>query len=234
MAAAHSLSNAREHLLDILREAGVHDELVLRAIARVPREEFVPHSFRHRAYEDNALPIDCSQTISQPQTVAIMSQLLEARPGMSVLEIGTGSGYQAAVLWHMGLRVFTVERHAELLRHATGTLARIGCNIAAHTGDGTLGWNTYAPYDRIIVTAGSPTIPSPLLKQLAPDGRLVIPVGARDNQRMNVVIRQGNASEYDVFDYGDFKFVPLIGRNGWQNEELGEERPNWNWSRSAR
>ena len=229
-----SLSSAREHLLEILRSSGIRDELVLGAIARVPREEFVPHSFRHRAYEDNALPIDCSQTISQPFTVAIMSQLLEARPGMSVLEIGTGSGYQAAVLWQMGLRVFTVERHAGLLREASGTLARIGCNVATHTGDGTLGWSTYAPYDRIIVTAGSPTIPSPLLKQLAPDGRLVIPVGARESQRMNVVIRQGEAAEYDVFDHGDFKFVPLIGRNGWGNESVVEDRPSWNATRPFR
>jgi protein-L-isoaspartate(D-aspartate) O-methyltransferase len=230
MVSAHSLSSARAHLIEILRANGVRDERVLRAIASVPREEFVPYSFRHRAYEDNALPIDCNQTISQPSTVAIMSQLLEAEEGMSVLEIGTGSGYQAAVLWNMGLRVFTIERHAELQRFATSTLARIGCNVAAHIGDGTLGWSTYAPYDRIIVTAGSPTIPSPLLKQLAPNGRLVIPVGARDNQRMNVVIRQGDAPEYDVFDHGDFKFVPLIGRNGWRNDD----GPGGSWTGSSR
>jgi protein-L-isoaspartate(D-aspartate) O-methyltransferase len=214
-------SRARLALLDILRSRGITDELVLSAIGKVPREEFVPPAFRHRAYDDDALPIDCSQTISQPYTVAVMSQSLEARTGMSVLEIGTGSGYQAAVLWHMGLRVFTVERHQDLLRQARERFERIGCSIASHLGDGTLGWSAFAPYDRIIVTAGAPEIPSALLKQLAPDGRLVIPIGDFVNQTMQVAVKVGDSAQYDLFEYGNFKFVPLIGRRGWQKEGNG-------------
>ncbi|MBC8144027.1 MAG: protein-L-isoaspartate O-methyltransferase, partial [bacterium] len=127
-------------LLDDLRRKGITDERVLNAIARIPREEFVPPTFKHRAYDDDALPIACAQTISQPFTVAMMSQLLESKREMSVLEIGTGSGYQAAVLYYMGLRVFTVERHAELLAHARERLAAVGVNVATHLGDGTVGW----------------------------------------------------------------------------------------------
>jgi protein-L-isoaspartate(D-aspartate) O-methyltransferase len=213
-----SISNARNELIEVLRERGVTDERVLRAVSLVPREEFIPSAFRHRAYEDSALPIGNGQTISQPYTVAMMSQLLEAAPGMKVLEIGTGSGYQAAVLHMMGLKVFTIERHYDLLHQARLVLERIGCNVASHLGDGTLGWSTFAPYDRIIVTAGSPDIPSSLLKQLAPNGRLVIPIGGRDAQRMEVAVKIGETSEYDVFDHGEFKFVPLIGRNAWDQD----------------
>lgn len=212
-------TQARLLLADALRERGITDERVLHAIATVPREEFVPPAFRRRAYEDEALPIACGQTISQPFTVAMMTELLEAREGMSVLEIGTGSGYQAAVLCFMGLRVFTIERHVELLQQAREQLSKAGCNVATHLGDGSLGWSTFAPYDRIIVTAGAPTIPSALLKQLAPEGRLVIPIGDQNAQRMQVVIRVGDTNQYDVFEHGEFKFVPLIGRNAWKKEE---------------
>ncbi|MEO5929325.1 MAG: protein-L-isoaspartate(D-aspartate) O-methyltransferase [Candidatus Kapaibacterium sp.] len=214
-----SLSIARQTLIEDLRARGITDPSVISAISRVPREEFVASAFKLRAYIDDALPIACNQTISQPYTVARMSQLLEAVPGMKVLEIGTGSGYQAAVLCEMGLKVFTVERHADLLRQARENLTRVGCNVATHLGDGTLGWNTYAPYDRIMVTAGAPSIPSPLLKQLAPNGRLIIPTGGRDAQRMEVVMKLGDSAEYDVYDYGEFKFVPLIGRNAWERED---------------
>ncbi|HVK36986.1 MAG TPA: protein-L-isoaspartate(D-aspartate) O-methyltransferase [Candidatus Kapabacteria bacterium] len=213
--------HAAKALLDDLRAKGITDERVLQAIARIPREEFVPPTFRHRAYDDDALPIACAQTISQPYTVAMMSQLLEAKPDMSVLEIGTGSGYQAAVLYFMGLRVFTVERHAELLAQARERLERIGANVASHLGDGTLGWSQFAPYDRIMVTAGAPQIPSALLRQLAPNGRLVVPVGGTDSQSMKVVTRRGDGDEYDTEDAGSFKFVPLIGRGGWSKEDLG-------------
>jgi protein-L-isoaspartate(D-aspartate) O-methyltransferase len=215
-----ALAHARYELTEKLRQRGITDESVLRAIGQVPREEFIPPAFQHRAYDDDALPIECGQTISQPYTVAYMSQLLEARPDMNVLEIGTGSGYQAAVLWYMGLRVFTVERHEELLMKARERFDRLGCSIASHLGDGTLGWSRFAPYDRIIVTAGAPDVPSSLLKQLAPDGRLVIPVGSTSevgSQRMQVAIRLGDRNEYDLFDYGDFKFVPLVGRKGWED-----------------
>ena len=216
-----SSQHARQGLLDELRAKGINDERVLQAIARIPREEFVPSTFRHRAYDDDALPIACAQTISQPYTVAMMSQLLEAKPDMSVLEIGTGSGYQAAVLFYMGLRVFTVERHAELLAQARERLSRIGVNVATHLGDGTVGWSQFAPYDRIIVTAGAPEVPTALLKQLAPNGRLVVPVGDTASQMMKVVTRRGDSDEFDTADAGSFKFVPLIGREGWRKEDLG-------------
>jgi protein-L-isoaspartate(D-aspartate) O-methyltransferase len=219
---ASTLGSARQVLIEKLREQGIYDQNVLHAISVVPREEFVTPAFRHRAYDDDALPIDQSQTISQPFTVAAMSQYLEAAPGMSVLEVGTGSGYQAAVLWYMGLRVFTIERHAPLLHQARERLERIGCNVASHLGDGTLGWSAFAPYDRILVTAGAPEIPSSLIRQLAPNGRLVIPVGGVEQQQMQVVVRLGESSEYDVFDYGGFRFVPLIGRKGWSNRETGQ------------
>lgn len=208
-------------LLDELRSKGITDERVLQAIARIPREEFVPPTFKHRAYDDDALPIACAQTISQPYTVAMMSQLLESKREMSVLEIGTGSGYQAAVLYYMGLRVFTVERHAELLAQARERLNRIGVNVATHLGDGTVGWSQFAPYDRIIVTAGAPEIPSALMKQLAPDGRMAVPVGGTNAQMMKIVTRRGNTDEFDTVDAGNFKFVPLIGRNGWNKDDLG-------------
>jgi len=211
----------RQEMVENLRARGITDERVLDVIARLPREEFVSSAFRSRAYEDDALPIACNQTISQPYTVARMTQLLEARPGMKVLEIGTGSGYQAAVLCMLGLKVFTIERHAELLRGARENLARVGCNVATHLGDGTLGWMTFAPYDRIIVTAGAPEIPQPLLRQLAPDGRLIIPTGGRDAQRMEMVFKIGDTGQYDVYDYGEFKFVPLIGRNAWERGGAG-------------
>jgi protein-L-isoaspartate(D-aspartate) O-methyltransferase len=211
----------RQEMVENLRARGIVDEAVLGAIARIPREEFVPSAFRTRAYEDDALPIACNQTISQPYTVARMTELLEVEPGMKVLEVGTGSGYQAAVLATMGAKVFTIERHAELLRQARESLARAGCNVATHLGDGTLGWMTYAPYDRIIVTAGAPEVPMSLLRQLAPDGRLLIPTGGRDAQRMQMAIKVGDANQYDLYDYGEFKFVPLIGRNAWEREGLG-------------
>lgn len=214
---------ARYALAESLRQRGIRDERVLHAIAMVPREEFVSPSFRNRAYDDDALPIACGQTISQPFTVAMMTELLEFEPGMSVLEIGTGSGYQAAILSFLGLRVFTIERHVELLQIARESLSRVGCNVATHLGDGSVGWSTYAPYDRIIVTAGAPTIPGALLKQLAPDGRLVIPIGDQSAQMMQVVIRLGDTNQYDVFEHGEFKFVPLIGRNAWSKDEAPRE-----------
>ncbi len=216
-------ASARAELIDHLRESGIRDERVLHAIAMVPREEFVQDAFRHRAYEDSALPIACGQTISQPYTVAMMTQLLEAEPGMKVLEVGTGSGYQAAVLHTLGLKVFTIERHFELLQNARAVFQKLGYNIASHLGDGTLGWSTFAPYDRIVVTAGAPDIPTSLLRQLAPDGRLVIPIGGRQQQRMQAAIKIGDTSQYDVFDYGEFKFVPLVGRNAWDQESGGQE-----------
>lgn len=216
----HSFAHIRVELIDWLRDHGIHDDRVLYAISQVPREEFVPPAFRHRAYEDSPLPISCGQTISQPLTVATMTQLMEGERGMKVLEIGTGSGYQSAVLHAMGYQVFTIERHAELLASARSVLDRLGYNVASHLGDGTLGWSTFAPYDRILVTAGAPDVPKVLLRQLAPNGRLVIPIGTLDQQRMQVAMKVGDTNEYDLFDYGEFRFVPLVGRNAWDRDAL--------------
>lgn len=216
-------SAERRSMIEDLRTRGITDERVLQAMSLIPREDFVEPTFRTRAYSDSALPIGAGQTISQPYTVASMSQALEAEPGMSVLEIGTGSGYQAAVLSLMGLRVYSIERHRALHERARATLEHLGCNVSLLHGDGSVGWSLNSPYDRIIVTAGAPEVPTVLLKQLAPDGRLVIPIGDRTTQRMEVVVRHGDRSEYDVFDYGEYRFVPLIGRTGWSGGEEGGE-----------
>lgn len=216
-------SAERQSMIDDLRARGIDDERVLHAMSLVPREDFVEPTFRARAYSDSALPIGSGQTISQPFTVAAMSQALQAEPGMSVLEIGTGSGYQAAVLAMMGLRVFSIERHRALYDRARSTLERLGYKVSLLHGDGSVGWSLNAPYDRIIVTAGAPEVPTVLLKQLAPDGRLVIPIGDRSTQRMEVIVRHGELSEYDVFDYGEYRFVPLIGRTGWSEAKGDRE-----------
>lgn len=210
-------TSASRHLVEELREKGITDERVLEGIARTPRQEFVPAGFRKRAYENEALPIDCGQTISQPYTVAFMTQLLHPAEGMKVLEIGTGSGYQAAVLSNMGVRVWSVERIPELLREARERFDRFGIRVATHLGDGTLGWSAFAPYDGIIVTAGAPGVPGTLVKQLKVGGLLVIPVGDKAMQRLEV-IRRVSEDEYDVQDYGEFRFVPLIGRRGWEEQ----------------
>lgn len=210
-------ARANRRLAQELEEKGITNELVLRAVAATPREEFVHASFRGRAYENEALPIDCGQTISQPYTVAFMTQLLDPRPGMKVLEIGTGSGYQAALLHNMGVKVWSVERIADLLQEARARFAALGYDIATHLGDGTLGWSAVAPYDGILVTAGSPKVPGALLRQLAEGGRLIIPVGDRSVQRLEVVTRTG-PEEFEVEDMGEFRFVPLIGRRGWADD----------------
>jgi protein-L-isoaspartate(D-aspartate) O-methyltransferase len=214
-------ARADQMVREQIESRGVRDPRVLAAMRAVPRHRFVPESHRASAWDDGPLPIGHRQTISQPYIVAVMTEAARVEPGDRVLEVGTGSGYQAAVLAMMGAKVFTIERHAELLRQARESLARVGCNVATHLGDGTLGWMTYAPYDRIIVTAGAPEVPMSLLRQLAPDGRLLIPTGGRDAQRMQMAIKVGDASQYDLYDYGEFKFVPLIGRNAWEREGLG-------------
>lgn len=182
-------------------------------MAKVPRHLFVPPPFTNRAYDDSALPIGMMQTISQPYTVAFMTQALGVKPGDKVLEVGTGSGYQAAILAEMGAHVFTIERHMELLTRARKVLEKLGYRVASKAGDGTLGWSEFAPYNGIIVTAAAPDVPDPLLKQLADGGRLVIPVGDWDVQNLLVVTRRGE--EFDRKEVFGFKFVPLIGKMGW-------------------
>ncbi len=212
----------RHALVVHLRQRGIRDERVLAAMEELPRELFVHPAFVHRAYEDVALPLGYGQTISQPYTVAFMTSLLEVQPGDTVLEIGTGSGYQAALLALMGARVYTVERQWELYQRARQLFARLGLPIQTRFGDGSLGWREHAPYDGIIVTAGAPHVPKPLLEQLAIGGRLVIPVGGAQSQTL-LRVRRLSELDYETEEFGEFRFVPLIGKEGW-TEPL-EQRP---------
>ena len=206
----------RSQLLEEIRDRGVADERVLSAIGRVPRECFVDQALRHRAYEDLALPIGLGQTISQPSTVAFQTMLLDTQPGDSILEIGTGSGYQAAVLCEMGVRVYSIERHRKLHERAKSILNELNYRALLRTGDGTLGWPSLAPFDGVLVTAGAIEIPRILLNQLrepadknSQGGRLIVPIGDREKQYMTKVIRTGPDS-YDSEKCGRFRFVPLV------------------------
>lgn len=203
----------RQELIEILKGKGITDENVLDAMGKVERHLFVDPMFINRAYEDNALPIGSEQTISQPYTVAFMTQALKPRKGMKVLEIGTGSGYQAAVLATIGCRVFTIERILSLLINARKMFDKLHLKIVSKGGDGTIGWSEHAPYEGIIVTAGAPTIPEPLVNQLAEGGRIVIPVGDREMQRLVIGTKIKGELLKEVVD--GFKFVPLIGKNAW-------------------
>ncbi len=203
----------RKELVELLRGKGITDENVLTAMMKVERHLFVDPMFVNRAYEDNALPIGSEQTISQPYTVAFMTQALRPKKDMKVLEIGTGSGYQAAVLAMIGCRVFTIERHLSLLNNARKLFDAQQLRVAAKGGDGTVGWSEHAPYDAIIVTAGAPSIPDALINQLNEGGRLAIPVGNREVQQLIVGTKVGGKLQTEIVD--GFKFVPLIGKNGW-------------------
>jgi protein-L-isoaspartate(D-aspartate) O-methyltransferase len=199
---------------------GIRDEAVLQAMRTVPREEFVSPDLREFAYRNAPLPIGSGQTISQPLIVAFMTEALELSPGERVLEIGTGSGYAAAVLSRIAHEVFTVERHQELADTARQRLQRLGYdNVRVLHADGTRGWPAHAPYDAIVVAAGGPGVPSALLQQLGVGGRLVMPVGdEQESQRLIRVVRRGeNDLEYE--EMGAVRFVPLIGEAGWQEEE---------------
>jgi protein-L-isoaspartate(D-aspartate) O-methyltransferase len=209
----------REQLVETLRSRGIRDERVLAAVGTVPRHAFVDPALRERAYTDEALPIGLNQTISQPFTVAYQTSLLEVRPDDRILEVGTGSGYQAAVLCEMGARVFSVERHEDLLARARRLLDDIGYDVRTRHGDGTEGWPAFGPYDGIVVTAGAPTIPESLLRQLREPsgdegrrgGRLVIPIGGREDQTMTRVTRTGSGPhDYEREEFHSFRFVPLV------------------------
>ncbi len=206
----------RARLVQTLRQRGIENERVLAAIEAVPRHRFVDPALRSRAYADEALPIGKKQTISQPFTVAYQTSLLDPQPGDRVLEVGTGSGYQAAVLCELGARVFSVERHKELLDRTRRLLEELGYRVVTRHGDGTQGWPAFAPYDGIVVTAGAREIPRPLLEQLrAPKeegqagGRLVIPVGGHRGQRMYRITRVGPET-YEREEFHSFRFVPLV------------------------
>lgn len=205
----------RKKLVDKLRSKGIENERVLEAFMMVPRHHFVDTALHDRAYEDTALPIGKRQTISQPYTVARQTELLSLMPGEKVLEIGTGSGYQAAILHELGAEVYSIERHKELYERARSILKELGYSIQLKLGDGTLGWSAYAPYDAIVVTAGAPEIPDELVDQLNINGRLVVPVGDADKQEM-VRITKVRKDEFKEERYKNFKFVPLIGKKGWR------------------
>ncbi|MEX1026824.1 MAG: protein-L-isoaspartate(D-aspartate) O-methyltransferase [Candidatus Paceibacterota bacterium] len=202
-----------------LRMLGIRDEAVMQAMRSVPREEFVSEEMREFAYRNAPLPIGSGQTISQPLIVAYMTEALELAPQDRVLEIGTGSGYAAAVLSRIAKEVFTIERHQELAETARERLARLGYeNVHVLHADGTRGWPEKAPFDGIVVAAGGPGVPSALLEQLAPGGRLVIPIGEqRESQQLIRVVRRGEKLDYE--ELGAVRFVPLVGEAGWQEEE---------------
>ncbi|MDZ7642701.1 MAG: protein-L-isoaspartate(D-aspartate) O-methyltransferase [Desulfurivibrio sp.] len=200
-----------------LRPRGIDDPAVLDAMATVPRHLFVEEALRPQAYGDFPLPIGNGQTISQPFIVALMTQLLQPRPDQRVLEIGTGCGYQAAVLAAICQRVYTVERLKPLLARARRTFDRLQLyNIMSKLDDGTAGWPEHAPYDAIMVTAGGPEIPPPLVEQLADPGRLVIPVGQHGLQELTVLEKQDGEISRQVADR--VQFVKLVGAHGWQAE----------------
>ena len=196
----------------------IGDPRVLESMLEVPRHLFVPEALQGRAYGDHALPINANQTISQPYIVARMTELLEADKSSRVLEIGAGSGYQTAVLARVAGQVYAIERIADLAREAQARIRALGIyNATVKCFDGTLGWSAHAPYDCILVAAGGPDVPEPLLAQLKVGGRLVIPVGAsRESQCLVRVIRTEEGYQHE--EHGPCAFVPLIGRYGWTNE----------------
>ena len=197
-----------------LRQRGIRDPRVLEAFREVPRHLFVPMELAHQAYDDCPLPIGEGQTISQPYMVAAMTDAAELTGCENVLEIGTGSGYQAAILARLAAHVHTVEQHASLAAAAEERLRRLGVtNVTCLVGDGSLGYAAAAPYDAIVVTAAAPTVPPTLVEQLAPSGRLVIPVGTRDSQELLLVRKENGEVSRQTINY--CRFVPLGGRYGW-------------------
>ncbi len=206
---------ARIRMVELqLKRRGISDPRVLQAFLAVPRHEFVPERHRGQAYRDTPLPIGEGQTISQPYMVASMTQAAGIEPGHRVLEIGTGSGYQAAILAEMGASVFSVDRIASLAETARRVLDRLGYPVSIRVGDGTLGWPEEAPFDRILVTAGAPRLPEPLPKQLLEGGRLIIPLEDGYSQVLQIVSRTPDGFEQKRGER--CTFVPLIGRHGWR------------------
>jgi protein-L-isoaspartate(D-aspartate) O-methyltransferase len=210
----------RRGLIEVLQDRGIRDLEILRAFDLVPRHEFLPEAVRHRAYEDAALPIGLGQTASQPSLQGLYMQLLRLQAHEKVLEIGTGSGFQTAILAQLVRNVHSVERLRPLAIQAREALDRLQIsNVAILVGDGTIGWSRYAPYDAILVAAGSPTIPEPLVAQLRVGGRMLVPVGTLSSQSLIMVVRTEHS--YEAEEVLDCTFVPLLGRFGWDGQERG-------------
>lgn len=207
---------AVKKLIDTLREKGIENEQVLDAFRKVPRHLFVDGAMYAQAYDDNALPIGYGQTISQPYVVALMTELLELQKDEKILEIGTGSGFQTAILAQFSRRIYTIERHRELGESSRKRLREMGyVNIVCKTGDGTNGWPQHGPFDKIIVTAGAPVLPQTLADQLALGGKMIIPTGDRARQQLIVYTRTAAGLTHTVA--AEVTFVPLIGTHGWDD-----------------
>ncbi|MDB5000626.1 MAG: protein-L-isoaspartate O-methyltransferase [Mucilaginibacter sp.] len=205
---------ARKRLVEVLRKKGIEDERVLKAIGKIPRHFFFDETFWNQAYKDIAFPIGAGQTISQPYTVAYQTELLHINKGDKVLEIGTGCGYQTCVLMELGANVVTIERQETLYERTIQVLPYMGYKPQFFLGDGSIGKAEHAPYDKIIVTAGAPTVPETLLKQLNIGGILVIPVGDEQFQKMVTVLKTGE-HDYERHELDTFRFVPLVGDRAW-------------------
>jgi protein-L-isoaspartate(D-aspartate) O-methyltransferase len=211
------MGGARRRLIELLREKGIRDLAVLRAFDMTPRHAFVPSGVRHRAYEDAPLQIGSGQTISQPSIHARYLEILAFNGSERVLEIGTGSGYQTVLLSHLVAQVFTIERIAALFTSAREAINRAGAtNVSMLLGDGTVGWREYAPYDAILVSAGGPSVPQALVDQLAEGGRMLVPVGSKEEQTLKLVTRHGATIE--TRDVAPVRFVPLYGTQGWEQQ----------------
>jgi protein-L-isoaspartate(D-aspartate) O-methyltransferase len=206
----------RRALVAELRKKGIQNERVLDAINTLPRHFFFDTALMSHAYEDKAFPIGEGQTISQPYTVAFQTELLDVKPGDKILEIGTGSGYQASILHLLGAEVYTIEYQKKLFEHTSRFLQRLGIQMHLFYGDGTGGLPSKAPYDKIIVTAGAPVVPDALIQQLKLGGILVIPVGDRKRQTMVKILKKSNR-EIVKEEFEGFAFVPLLGKDGWTN-----------------
>lgn len=214
-----SRMNDRHRLFEILRREGVHSPHVLAAMELIPREQFVPPALAERAYENRALPIGSGQTISQPSIVARMTTSLKVDRRCRVLEVGTGSGYQTAILAALAREVYTIERHEELSRQAADRLAKLGWrNVHYLVGDGTIGWPGESPFDRILITASGPRVPKNLLEQLAEGGRLVAPIGNDDEESQRLVVYAKQDGHFTCQDLGGCRFVPLVGEQGWPED----------------
>jgi protein-L-isoaspartate(D-aspartate) O-methyltransferase len=211
---SYKLQGKRKLLIEELKKMGISSPKVLSALQKVPRHFFFPEDFAEKAYENIAFPIGGGQTISQPFTVAFQTQLLDIEPGDKVLEVGTGSGYQAAILKVLGADVYTIETINELHVEAKLLFAKLGLNIVTILGDGSLGLTEEAPFDKVIITAAAPKLTKALTEQLKLNGKLVAPVGGLDVQKMILVQRVGD-NEYTKTSHGNFNFVPLTGTYGW-------------------